>query len=594
MDKNTVIAFILIFIVILLMPLYFEAINENVMPPDSSQAIDTEEKLKPPIPTQERKSITQEGKVLETEEKTLVDYTPPEIYTIETDLYIAKLSSQGGGTINSFVLKNYEKRTAEDTSLVELINKDRKAPLFLHYISIDGDSIELNQNFKLDFTSHTRMDNSFHIEDGDSLILSFVLENHSNEIIAKKMLTFYGSKYTIKLHTDLTQLQNEMATDFYELSWYSGLPYTEPNITDEIRYSKAYAYSAREKEDIDVKIGKKEQTSFTGSTQWTAIRTKYFTAAFIPEKPALGYLLTGIGVPVQGKDYQKIFTMHISLPSYTSSNTNVFIGPLDYQIVKGLNVELENIMSFGGILRPISTGILWLFIQFREILPNYGWVLILFAILVKIVLRPLTAKSTRSMKEMQYIQPELAKIREKYKDNPQKMNAEQMKLFKEHGVNPMGGCLPLLLQMPILIALFTVFRSTIELRHAPFILWITDLSSPDTIYTLPFSIPIYGRHVNVLPFIMVASQVIQQKLTSTSTAPQQRMMMYLMPIMFFFIFNQFPSGLNLYYTMYNILTIIEQQYLPSKPKEPKTPKKKRPRSRLETLRQMQLQQPKKR
>lgn len=594
MDKNTVIAFILIFIVILLMPLYFEAINEDVTPPDNSQTIDTEEKLKPPITTQERKSTAEEDKALETEGKTLIDYTPPEIYTIETDLYIAKLSSQGGGVINSFVLKNYERRTAEDTSLVELINKNRKAPLFLRYISIDGDSVELDQNFKLDFSSYTSEDNSFHIEDSDSLTLSFVLENRSNKTIAKKTLTFYGNKYTIKLETDLTQLQNEMATDFYELSWYGGLPYTEPNITDEIRYSKAYAYSAGEKEDIDVKLGKREQTSFTGSTQWTAIRTKYFTTAFIPEKPALGYLLTGVGIPLQGRDYQKIFTMHISLPSYTPSNINVFVGPLDYQIVKGLDVELEKIMSFGGILRPISTGILWLFIQFREILPNYGWVLILFAILVKVVLRPLTAKSTRSMKEMQNIQPEIAKLREKYKDNPQKMNVEQMKLFKEHGVNPMGGCLPLLLQMPILIALFTVFRSTIELRHAPFILWITDLSSPDTIYTLPFSIPLYGRHVNVLPFIMVASQIIQQKLTSTSAASQQKMMMYLMPIMFFFIFNQFPSGLNLYYTMYNVLTIIEQQYLPPKPKKPKEHKKKRPRSRLETLRQLQAQQSKKR
>ena len=158
-----------------------------------------------------------------------------------------------------------------------------------------------------------------------------------------------------------------------------------------------------------------------------------------------------------------------------------------------------------------------------------------------------------------------------------------MKLYKEHGVNPMGGCLPLLLQMPILIALFTVFRTTIELRHAPFIWWITDLSAPDTIFTLPFTIPIYGQYVNVLPVIMALSTILQQKLSgTTSTNPQQKMMMYMMPIMFFFMFNQFPSGLNLYYTLFNLLTVAQQKLIPAKSK----PKKQRT-STLETLRKIQ-------
>jgi YidC/Oxa1 family membrane protein insertase len=361
------------------------------------------------------------------------------------------------------------------------------------------------------------------------------------------------------------------------------LSYTEPSLQDEVRYTKAYAYSGGETEALDVKENKTTRTRFSGQTLWTAIRTKYFAAAFIVENGCTGYQLNGIGIPIGGRNYYKKFGMQVDLPIEASNKIRLYLGPLDYTIIKNLGVKLENMMSLGKILRPISKGVLWTFINLRKVIPNYGWVLIIFSLLIKIFLHPLTSRSMRSMKEMQKLQPKIEDLRLKYKNDPQKMSAEQMKLYKEHGVNPMGGCLPLLLQMPILIALFTVFRTTIELRHAPFIWWITDLSAPDTIYTLPFNIPLYGRHVNVLPIIMALSTILQQKMSgSTSSNPQQKMMMYLMPIMFFFMFNQFPSGLNLYYTLFNVLTVLQQKYIPVKAK----PKKQRP-STLQTLRQIQ-------
>jgi len=274
--------------------------------------------------------------------------------------------------------------------------------------------------------------------------------------------------------------------------------------------------------------------------------------------------------------------MQVSLANDSVARTALYLGPLEYSTIKGLGVDLENIMSLGKLLKPISKAVLWIFIRLRMILPNYGWVLIVFAFLIKIVLYPLTNKSMQSMKEMQNLQPKIEELRKKYQGEPQKLNTEQMKLYKEHGVNPMGGCLPLLLQMPILIALFTVFRTTIELRHAPFIWWITDLSAPDTIFTLPFAIPIYGQHVNVLPIIMALSTILQQKLSGTSSSnPQQKMMTYMMPIMFFFMFNQFPSGLNLYYTLFNLLTVAQQKFVPIKPKR----KISRP-STIDTIRQI--------
>ena len=164
------------------------------------------------------------------------------------------------------------------------------------------------------------------------------------------------------------------------------------------------------------------------------------------------------------------------------------------------------------------------------------------------------------MKDMQKIQPLMAEIREKYKDEPQRINSETMKLYKEHGVNPVGGCLPMILQMPLLIALFIVFRSTIQLRGAMFIPgWITDLSQPDTIFTLSFSLPMYGNEFNILPILMALTMIFQSKMTMQD--PKQKMMVYIMPIFMLLIFNRFPSGLNLYYTLFNLFTIVQQKFI---------------------------------
>ena len=163
------------------------------------------------------------------------------------------------------------------------------------------------------------------------------------------------------------------------------------------------------------------------------------------------------------------------------------------------------------------------------------------------------------MKEMSRVQPLLTEIREKYKSDPQRMNKETMKLYKEHGINPLGGCLPMLLQLPLLGALFIVFRSTIQLRGASFIPgWIDDLSSADTIFTLPFSLPLYGDQFNILPILMAGTMMLQSKMTMLD--PKQKAMVYIMPIFMLLIFNQFPSGLNLYYTMFNVLTIFQQKF----------------------------------
>ena len=200
------------------------------------------------------------------------------------------------------------------------------------------------------------------------------------------------------------------------------------------------------------------------------------------------------------------------------------------------------------------------FVATYDFVPNYGVVIILLAIAIKILVYPLTHKSYESMAKMQQLQPKMAALKEKYKNDNQRLSRETMKLYKEEGVNPLGGCLPMLLQMPVFFALYSVFNSTIELRQAPFFLWITDLSKPDVL-------PLGGFDLHVLPLLMAGSMFVQQKMTMKD--PKQAMLVYMMPAFMIFIFWSISSGLVLYWTMFNVLS-VGQQHLINRLKDSKT------------------------
>jgi YidC/Oxa1 family membrane protein insertase len=225
----------------------------------------------------------------------------------------------------------------------------------------------------------------------------------------------------------------------------------------------------------------------------------------------------------------------------------VYMGPMDYIRVKRLGVQLEKMMNLGAFfIRPFSIAFFHTLRFLESIFGSLGWSIIVFAILIKVALYPLTRKSYQSMRQMQALQPKITALKEKYKKDPQKLNQETMKLYKQHGVNPMGGCLPLLLQMPVLFALFNLFRTTIMLRQASFLGIIHDLSAPDGII----------QGFNLLPIIMGITMIFQQKLATQN--PQQKAMAYFMPIFLTFIFYRLSAGLNLYYLMFNVLTIAQE------------------------------------
>jgi len=232
-------------------------------------------------------------------------------------------------------------------------------------------------------------------------------------------------------------------------------------------------------------------------------------------------------------------------------------------VIKAYGVELERIMRFGleWIIRPIAVYfMLPIFTFLHDFIPNYGLVIIVFTILIRGLLYPLTHSSMKSMKKMQALQPMMMELKEKYKEDPQRMNREVMKLYKEYGVNPASGCLLLLPQLPILYALYMVFRAAIELRQSAFVLWIDDLSRPDILVHLPFTIPLLGfSALSGLALFMGITMFIQQKMSIKD--PRQKMMVWFLPLMMTWIFNSLPSGLNLYYSVFNVLAIAQQVWI---------------------------------
>ena len=282
--------------------------------------------------------------------------------------------------------------------------------------------------------------------------------------------------------------------------------------------------------------------------------------------PSIAYI-EGIRHHKPDNGAQEQYNIGLKMPyrggAIEKTRFTVFFGPLDFDLVTGLNVGLEHVMSLGAawIIRPIAEHVMIPLFQFLHLfISNYGIVIIIFALIIKIVLHPLTKSQMTSMRKMQALQPMIEEIRAQHKDDPQKMNQQVMRLYKEYGVNPAGGCVPLLLQLPILYALWSVFHSAVELRQASFFGWIHDLSIPDVVATLPFPIPIFGiRELSGLAALMGVTMFIQQKMTVKD--PRQKMMIWLMPILMTLLFTSFPAGLNLYYFVFNLLSIVQQQWV---------------------------------
>ena len=537
MDRNSLLAFLLIAVIIFMMPEYYKLVYPP-SPPADTLIVDNERRIKvvtPPVDkTTPPPSYDKPG-----EEAT--------VFTVITNLYTANISSINGGSIASFVLHNY---ALNDSENVELIDNNNINNLMVGFRSIDGDDVSLVSGWI------SNNDYDINVYDNETTV-TFKKTIDDKQIT--KALTFYPDKYIIDVSVDLSAIQPQVSQGVSTVRWSGGLPLTEPNKKDEQTYYQAMVfqgdetYSPKPKDPDEARLERMDYP-----TDWIAIRTKYFITALVPKKPAPGSEVLAIEENGNRRFDVGVF-FNVDRPFFYA----LYLGPLEYGRIKQLGNSLDQTMNFGwAFIRPISKAVHWFLLFLHNYIPNYGFVLIVFSVFIKILVYPLTHKSYVSTKKMQAIQPMLNDLREKHKNDQRKFAQAQMALFKEHGVNPLSGCVPILLQMPLLFALFTVFRSSIELRGAPFMLWISDLSRPDAVFDLGINIPLYGSQVAILPLLMGITMFIQMKLTPTpQSGGQQKFMMYFMNGFFILIFNQFPSGLVLYYTLFNVLTILQQKYL---------------------------------
>lgn len=340
----------------------------------------------------------------------------------------------------------------------------------------------------------------------------------------------------------------------YTVGWGCGLNPTERDVKQD--HAEFAAVSMLGKDLAVDKLGRlsKEREAVDGNIVFSGVRTKYFLAAIVPGAGKGVSVRTGV---VPGTD--RITTTLSVAAGHTVRDTfRVYAGPIGPAALKAVHPDLERVSDTGyRWLQPVSRGILWLLLFLHRFIANYGVVIIVFSVLMKLLFFPLTYQGLKSMRHMQSIQPKLKKIQEQLKNDPGRMNQETMALYKKYGVNPFAGCLPFLIQMPIFFALYSVLVNTIELRHSPFIWWIDDLSQPDALVRLGFKLPLFGWEViGLLPVLMGIAMYFQQKMTPTD--PKMKMMTYLMPIMMVFIFMNMPAGLVLYWLVNNILSIGEQ------------------------------------
>jgi YidC/Oxa1 family membrane protein insertase len=518
------------------------------------------------------------------------------IILIETDLYTAAVSTKGG-VIKRWELKEF---TTWNGFPVQLVDMGKGGDFSVIFTSSDGKFINTKDLY---FSTDVGNWRKVVLKGSDEYKLDLVLRVQGDSSRVIKTLIFKNGLYSFDASLKFQNMENVISGFEYQVVWEHSTNITENNSQDEARFAAAYSFIGGELEQIDAgNFNEEYRSNLVGSTDWVASRSKYFAVALIPKgRKGEGSYLEGRRSPLPHDGVREDYAIGLKMPlrgaKLEEANFTVFLGPLGYDVVKSYDVRLEKIMSLGWafIVRPISEYLMLpLFKLTHAVIPNWGVVIIIFSLLIKALLYPLSISQMKSMKKMQAIQPMVNELREKYKDDAARVNKEMMRIYKEYGVNPASGCLPLLLQMPILYALWAMFSQAIELRQSGFIWWIKDLSIPDAIYHFSFSIPILGNQLSGLALLMGATMLIQQ--TMTVKDPRQKTMIYLMPIMFTVMFSSFPSGLNLYYFMFNLLSIAQQLYINKYGKEVRLVKvepKKRPRgifSRIEIPKDLRKKQ----
>jgi len=457
--------------------------------------------------------------------------------SIETDLYTAVFSSHGG-RLRSFLLKKYRDGTGPDSQPLDMVAAEAALPLGVYW-STDGGS----------YANDNDLDYQIEVSGGRETTVTMTASADDGTRV-RKVLSVHPDSYVMRLEVEVTGVDDPAVGVAWvrrisdaKGSRFSGkdgpVVYVDGKLHEEA--------SATMKETLDVH----------GQVEWAGYADHYFLAAYYPEEPTE---LRFVGAAANGLGEATL----IASDARGHVAYNLFIGPKEVRLLGTLGHHLDKAIYLGWFAF-VGGPLLQLMLYLTLVTGNYGWSIILLTIGIRVAFYPVNKRQALAMKGMQRIQPELKKIQEKYKDDREQLNKEMMELYRRHKVNPLSGCLPMLLQLPVFLGLYNALMQSIELRHAPFIGWITDLSQPDRLGSL--AIPMVSPPgIPVLTLFMGASMIAQQRMTPATGDPMQQRMMMFLPVVFTLMFINFPSGLVLYWFANNIMS-IGQQYMTNRSRD---------------------------
>lgn len=478
---------------------------------------------------------------------------PARTITVETPLYTAKISARDAA-VTSFVLKKFRETVESGSPLKELVAPELPSGTVLAGFQ-NGSLPGLNNAI---FSVEQNVDTVQVTGKADKLNFTWV---SPGGVVVEKQYVFSDDSYLVGLNLTVKNGSSQPIQDRMYLTLQQKKQ-TEKSVYG-FTGPSALIDNSLERVDLD---DIDEKNVFSGTIRWMAIEKRYFMSSIVANSPveaAMSVRLVGESL------FENRFVLAENTYRPGTQQTvgyDLFFGPKSLTLLRGFDNGLDKAINFGWF-DFLAKPCLWLMNFFyNQLIPNYGVAIIILTLLTKGLLWPLGTKSYKSMSQMKKLQPLIQEIKEKYGSDRKKVNEETMKLYKTYKINPLGGCLPMVMQLPVFFALYRMLYEAIELRHAPFFGWINDLSAPDRLFRFDISIPLmqppYG--IPVLTLVMGASMLLQQKMSPPMGDPTQAKMMMLMPIVFTFIFINFSSGLVLYWLVNNIISMGQQYYITRK------------------------------
>ncbi len=586
MDKNTVTGLLLIFIITMAWAWYTMPSQEDIERQRLEQAIqDSIAAAEAELPedreiTEREADIAQEPRATREQDRLeprLMErddaamgvfrdaaYPDTVFTTVRTPLYQIELTNIGAGPAKYTLLGH----KTWDQEPVQMIGRTSRSAYSLGFLSFQNYNIETDElSFEPLFN-----DELIELSLDESISLSYRLALDRGASIVFNY-TFYADQYAFDLDIELNNMEPLISGTNVDFGWNAPLNLTEKDFAQDATNSAAYIFAGGVLEKFQLtEMGRSEET-INGTIDWVSTRTRFFGQYIKPlsgsnAATVMGEITGEPGLASTKHHYQS--SIRTGIVGNPVLSYELYAGPLRYYDLKEFHANAYDVVEIGyALIRwfadPLVRYVIIPFFAFGSVyIANFGVLIILFGIAIKLILFPLTQKSFKSMAGMKELQPQMKEIQEKYKDDPQKQQKETIALYRKAKVNPLGGCLPMLLQFPILITMFFFFQNSMLMRQESF-LWANDLSAPDYILSLPFSIPFLGDQLAGFVLLMSAAMFLQTKVSGGMSAgapsgggPNMKVFMYIMPFMLLFIFNNFAAGLSLYYLVYNVLSIAQQ------------------------------------